>query len=413
MRPPADQFAVGGAHLALVVRAADQLLDQHVLGVVGVLVLVDQHVPEPPPVVLGHRRDRPAAGTTVCMIRSSKSKAAAPLQPRLVPLVDPGDDLRLVRVRPFQRGLRVDQLVLQVRDLRGQGAGRVLLGVDVQPVRHQLGQPLRVGGVVDGEGRLHPELARPRPAGCARTSSGTSTPTSPGARLPTRSRDPLLHLPGGLVGEGDGQDLPRLRAADGQQVGDPPGQHPGLARAGTGHHQQRRAAVLDGVPLRRIETLEQLLGPLLGPLGPLPGVASTPARPGRRRRVRRRPKSAGEFEQARHDGHNATRTRRQAPPQRASRRADRRDRPVRRASETCRSTNGDDRMREPVWFYWRHVSRPDSRAAPARPEFFYGYRIPVPVAAEPPATTTPRGPQRPGAFFVPGSADRGRMRTAP
>jgi hypothetical protein len=33
-------------------RAADQLADQHVLGVVGVLVLVHQHVPEPPPVVL-------------------------------------------------------------------------------------------------------------------------------------------------------------------------------------------------------------------------------------------------------------------------------------------------------------------------------------------------------------------------
>ena len=35
-----------------------ELADQHVLRVVGVLVLVDQHVPEPPPVVLGDVRER-------------------------------------------------------------------------------------------------------------------------------------------------------------------------------------------------------------------------------------------------------------------------------------------------------------------------------------------------------------------
>ena len=52
----ADELAVGGAHLTGVVRAADQLADQHVLGVVGVLVLVDQHVPEAAPVVLGDGR---------------------------------------------------------------------------------------------------------------------------------------------------------------------------------------------------------------------------------------------------------------------------------------------------------------------------------------------------------------------
>ena len=56
MRPPADQLSVGGAHLAGVVRAADQLADQHVLGVVRVLVFVDQHVPEAAPVVLGDGR---------------------------------------------------------------------------------------------------------------------------------------------------------------------------------------------------------------------------------------------------------------------------------------------------------------------------------------------------------------------
>jgi hypothetical protein len=41
--------------------------------------------------------------------------------------------------------------------------------------------------------------------------------------------DALLHLARGLVGERDGDDLTGVHVAGGQQVGDPVGQHPGLA----------------------------------------------------------------------------------------------------------------------------------------------------------------------------------------
>ena len=44
----------------------------------------------------------------------------------------------------------------------------------------------------------------------------------------------------------------------GDQPGDPAGQHPGLARAGAGDDEQRRALVDDGGPLRLVEALEQL-----------------------------------------------------------------------------------------------------------------------------------------------------------
>ena len=100
------------------------------------------------------------------------------------------------------------------------------------------------------------------------------------ARGPDQGGDALAHLGGGLVGEGDGEDLAGLHAAGGQQVGDPVGEHPGLARARPGDDEQRAALVQDRLALLRVEPLEQGLGvgavgvavvgaaPLGGRLGP-------------------------------------------------------------------------------------------------------------------------------------------------
>ena len=80
------------------------------------------------------------------------------------------------------------------------------------------------------------------------------------ARGPTRRRHPLAHLGGGLVGEGDGEHLAGLHAPGRQQVGDAVGEHPGLARAGTGDDEQRAALVQHGLALLGVEADEQLLG---------------------------------------------------------------------------------------------------------------------------------------------------------
>ncbi len=69
----------------------------------------------------------------------------------------------------------------------------------------------------------------PRAGGCARTSSGTCHPHRPRAVAHQR-RDPFLHLARGLVGEGDREDLHRLHAVLREQIGDPVGEHPRLAR---------------------------------------------------------------------------------------------------------------------------------------------------------------------------------------
>ena len=77
------------------------------------------------------------------------------------------------------------------------------------------------------------------------------------ARAPTSCSDPLAHLGGRLVGEGDGQDLRRLGGPGAHQVGDPAGERARLARAGPGEDQQRPLAVGHGLALGLVQPLEQ------------------------------------------------------------------------------------------------------------------------------------------------------------
>ena len=78
------------------------------------------------------------------------------------------------------------------------------------------------------------------------------------ASSPDQPGDALAHLVGGLVGEGDGHDLPGLDAG-GDQVGDPMGEHPRLAAAGAGQDQQRTDWVRHRLALRRVQALQDLL----------------------------------------------------------------------------------------------------------------------------------------------------------
>ena len=57
--------------------------------------------------------------------------------------------------------------------------------------------------------------------------------------------DALLHLARRLVGEGDGQDLARVGAAEVEDMGDAGGQNAGFAGSGAGQHQNRAVQGLD------------------------------------------------------------------------------------------------------------------------------------------------------------------------
>jgi hypothetical protein len=78
----------------------------------------------------------------------------------------------------------------------------------------------------------------------------------PSTASPTRNADALLHLAGGLVGEGDGEDLRRPGEAERQDVGDAGGQHARLAGAGAGQHEDRALGGLDGAALLLVQAFQ-------------------------------------------------------------------------------------------------------------------------------------------------------------
>jgi hypothetical protein len=79
-------------------------------------------------------------------------------------------------------------------------------------------------------------------------------------------RQPRLHLLGGLVGEGHGQDAGRRHAPVLDQPGDPRGQHAGLAAARAGQDQGRLVRQGDGGELFGVEIGKQA-GHRAGPEG--------------------------------------------------------------------------------------------------------------------------------------------------
>ena len=132
----------------------------------------------------------------------------------------------------------------------------MLLGVQLEILGDRGDQPQGVRAVVDGEGALEPGrrgvAAQDPHAGAVE--GGDPHAACDGAH---QLAHPLPHLGGGLVGEGDREDLPGQRLPAVQQMGDAAGEHAGLAGAGTRDDQQRAAAVLDGLALGRVQALDE------------------------------------------------------------------------------------------------------------------------------------------------------------
>ena len=223
---------------------------------VGVLVLVHQHVPEP--AAVGRRdvgegleqvdRDH---DQVVEVHRARRDQAALVLRVRLGQRLLPGG------ARPGGERLVVLELVLQVRDLRRHRLRRVLAGVELELAADQRHQALRVGRVVDREVRRVAEPGRLAAQDADAGRVERHHPHRPGAAVAHQLRDPAGHLARRLVGERDREDLARRHVPLGQQVGDPVGEHPRLPRAGPGDDQQRPAGVDDGGALLRIEAVEE------------------------------------------------------------------------------------------------------------------------------------------------------------
>ena len=232
---------------------ADQFAHQLVLGVVGVLVLVHEDVAELAAVVVRDfgellQQEDGAANQVV------KVEGVGGAQTLRVDGVNLRDGL-LVRVIARHTGcvhLSADQLVLQRGDAVTHCLGGELLGVQVELFDDEAQQALRVGRIVNREGGLQAQGGGLTAQHAHAEAVEGRDPHVLGARTDQRL-DTFTHFGGGLVGEGDGENLAGGRAVGCEQVGDAVGQHAGLARASTRDDEQGRAGVQYGFFLAFVE----------------------------------------------------------------------------------------------------------------------------------------------------------------
>ena len=254
--PRVDALVIVAHHRQVAVLGGQQAAEQ-VLRAIGVLVLVDQDL-LPAPLV---------AGQHIRILLEQEDRAHQQVvevdrvvlgQLALVCLVDAGGSLVVEVGGLAPGGGRVGQLVLALPD-PGQHPrrGEALL-VEVELLEDGLGHRHLVGPIVDGEapGQTDGAAVAAQDAG-ADGVEGADRRLA-GRLFPDQTRDPVAHLVGGLVGEGDGHDLPRP-GPGGHQVGDSMGQHPRLAAPRSGKDQERTGVMRHRLALRLVQSREDLI----------------------------------------------------------------------------------------------------------------------------------------------------------
>ena len=229
--PEAVDGLVVVAHHADVLPFPRQQGGQLVLEVVGVLILVDEHIAELVLVVTAHVLKVPQQTHRVQDQVVEVQGVGLP-EAALILHVDPGDlgQAEIPRLFALGQVLRSGEHgILGPGDGGEHRPGGKGLIVDALVLQHILDHPLGVGGVVDGEGAVKAQLldvpAQNLHAGGVE--GGGPHVVGGGAQHPLQ---PLLQLPGRLVCEGDGDDGPghgglqltqpfRLRFAVGERVG--------------------------------------------------------------------------------------------------------------------------------------------------------------------------------------------------
>ncbi len=216
-----------------------QQLDEAVLGDVGILELVDQDVLEAPGVlfadgvVLVQQLDHPQQQVV-------EVDGVALAQKLVVALVDAHDHLFTVVARGDVLGHL--QLVLGSRDGRVDAGRAIDFIVEVQLFKGALDQGFLIVGVHDDEVRVERQVGSlaAQNAG-ANGVEGTQPDVSGNGALALAAVEqvfyPIFHLAGGLVGEGNGQDVVRAHAHIADQVRDALGEHARLAGAWPGQHE--------------------------------------------------------------------------------------------------------------------------------------------------------------------------------
>ena len=248
--PGVDRLVVV-AHAGEQALRPGQCLEQTVLGVVGVLALVDQQIadafaPAQAQLFLGFQQPHRQADQVVEVDRVEGGQA------RLVLLVQHGGVHLARALRGGERFVRRQAGVLRARDQVARVVEHVRLAAGRQQVLE-----LRAGvvAVEHGKAAAQPglgmldlqELQPQRMEGADGQPFGRIALDALGHAL--------LHFARGLVGEGDRGDAARRHAARGNQVRDLLDDDAGLAAAGAGEHEQGAIAVRDRGALGRIEAV--------------------------------------------------------------------------------------------------------------------------------------------------------------
>ena len=234
-----------------------ELPDERVLGVVRVLVLIDENMPEP---ALVERRDIRKRAKEVDGLGDDvvEVERVRPAKCGGVPLEDLDEPglFRVVHIDAAGEGIDVGQLVLELRDATRHPAGGEADRVCAELLDDPFEKGTLVGGVVDGETLLHAHRFS-LPTQDARAGGMERRDPHALGRIPDERFDALPHLGGRLVRERDREDLARPGLAGLEQAGDATGEHARLARARTRHDQQRLPTVDDSLTLLGIEAVEQ------------------------------------------------------------------------------------------------------------------------------------------------------------
>ena len=252
---PAIDRLIVVTHHADVLVALRQQAQPEILRDVGVLIFVHQHVLETALILFQHigmgLKDAQRLKQQIAEIAGVHHFQA---------LLISGIELAALAVKFLgfaSRHLVGSQAtVFPAIDEVGELAGRPALLVDVMGLHQLFHQPDLVIGIENRKAGTKPRqldmIAQDLDAdGMESAEPGHALDDATDQRA-----DPVLHLARRLVGEGDGQQLPRPGLAGGQNMRQPGRQHAGLAGAGTGQHQQRTIGRLHCQALLGVQALE-------------------------------------------------------------------------------------------------------------------------------------------------------------
>jgi hypothetical protein len=243
-------------HKDILVRGGE-LLQQHILSSIGVLILVGQDVAVAALILLQHvgvqLEQQHRFDQQVVEVEGVRLA-----QQLLVALETARRDFVEGAAGVARELVGVHQFVLGARDRGVDGARRVLLLVQAQIAQHALHHALLVVRVVDREIALAPEVHDVAPQEARADAMKRADRERRRAPIAEDMIEALFHLARGFVRKGHGDDIERVDAKHVDHIGHAVGEHAGFAAAGAGQHQHRPVAGLYCLALRWVERAEQV-----------------------------------------------------------------------------------------------------------------------------------------------------------